>query len=313
MVFMADLLEAEQIEELEEAEVHAAGISSTQEDGLDLYLRQIRKYPMLTTEEEYDCITRWQESRDSRALQKVVNSHLRLAAKIASGYMGYGLPFDDLLSEGSVGILKAVDKFDVSMGFRFSTYATWWIQAAIKEYVLRMWSMVRLGTNATQKKLFFQLRRIKRDLRAVEANEIPDDYIDQISKELKVPRKDVMDMNLRMAGPDFSLNVAMADEDGSEWQDTLEDEADDQETKLVDRDTQSKRSALLAHALESLDEREYAIFSRRQLSENPPTLNVMAEEMGLSRERIRQLEERALNKVKKAVRSKAVEQRISMF
>jgi RNA polymerase sigma-32 factor len=307
---MTDLLEEEKIEEVEE---HAAGVSSQQEDGLDLYLRQIRKYPILTAEIEYDCVTRWQENRDSLALKKLVNSHLRLAAKIASGYMGYGLPFDDLISEGSVGILKAVDKFDISKGFRFSTYASWWIQAAIKEYVLRMWSMVRLGTNASQQKLFFQLRRLKHEMRSVDENEIPDDYIDQISKDLNIPRKDVVDMNLRMAGPDYSLNTLLVEEEGSEWQDAIEDEADDQETTYINHDVQAKRTQLLNYALESLNEREYKIFIRRQLSENPPTLNIMAEEMGLSRERIRQIEEKALDKIKKAVRAKAIEQRIPMY
>lgn len=310
---MTDLIEEEKIEDVDETEEHEAGVSSQQEDGLDIYLRQIRKYPMLSVEEEYECVARWQDHRDSFALKKLVNSHLRLAAKIASGYMGYGLPFADLLSEGSVGILKAVDRFDVEKGFRFSTYASWWIQAAIKEYVLRMWSMVRLGTSSTQKKLFFQLRRIKRDLRAVDENEIPDDYIDQISTELNVPRKDVVDMNQRLSGPDYSLNMTLTDEEGGEWQDTLEDERDDQETTYVNRDLNSKRSQLLAYALESLNEREYLIFSRRHLTDNPPTLAVVADDLGLSRERIRQIEEKAMDKVKKAVKSKAIEQRIAMF
>lgn len=312
---MADQLEYIDIEEVEVEELEADELATTEfvhrDEGFDAYMRKINKYPMLTVEEEYDYIKRWQKSRDSRALDKVVNSHLRLAARIAGGYLGYGLPFEDLLSEGSVGILKAVDRFDVSKGFRFSTYATWWIQAAVKEYILRMWSMVRLGTTANQKKLFFQLRRLKRDLRAVDDNELPDDYIDQISDELKIDRNEVLDMNQRMAGQDFSLNAQLVDEEGTEWQDTLEDDKDDQETDLVNRDLHSKRSMLLVDALEGLTEREYMIFSRRHLSEEPPTLAIIADEMGMSRERVRQIEAAAYDKVQRFVTMKATEQRMT--
>jgi RNA polymerase sigma-32 factor len=313
---MTDLLEEEQIEQEQEIEAPvelAAGKSSRQTDGLDAYIRKINKYPMLSVEDEYECVLNWQKTRDSRALDKLVNSHLRLAARIASGYMGYGLPYADLLSEGSVGILKAVDRFDVEKGFRFSTYASWWIQSAIKEYILRMWSMVRLGTTANQKKLFYQLRRLKRDMRAVEDNEIPDDYIDQISLELNIDRKEVVDMNLRMGGPDFSLNAPLVNEEGSEWQDALEDERENQEDAYMDRDQKSKRSELLVYALGALTEREYRIFTSRHLSEDPQTLGVIADELGLSRERIRQIEAAAMRKVTRAVKSKAVENRISAF
>jgi RNA polymerase sigma-32 factor len=314
---MTEILESENLVEIEEEEEAPAeleaGKTSRQQDGFDLYLRKINKYPLLTVEEEYDCINRWQESRDSRALDKLVNSHLRLVARIAAGYKGYGLPMPDLVSEGSVGMMQAVDRFDTERGFRFSTYASWWIQSAIKEYVLRMWSMVRLGSTATQKKLFFQLRRLKQQLRAAEANEIPDDYIDQISQDLNVNRRDVMDMNLRLAGPDFSLNAPLAEEEGGEWMDILEDERDDQETAMMSRDETSRRSHLLAQALQALSPREYKIFFARHLSEDPLTLATMADELGLSRERIRQIEAAALNKVKRAVKSKAIEQRMIAY
>ncbi len=308
---MTEQIEFVVIEEEEELVELEAPQLAFQDEGFSAYMRKINKYPMLTVEEEYDCVTRWQTTRDSRALDKLVNSHLRLAARIAGGYLGYGLPFEDLLSEASVGILKAVDRFDTSKGFRFSTYATWWIQAAVKEYVLRMWSMVRLGTSANQKKLFFQLRRLKRDMRAVEENEIPEDYIDQISLELNIARDEVIDMNQRMAGPDFSLNSQLVDEEGTEWQDTLEDDNEDQETTLVNRDQHAKRSMLLTDALQALSEREYIIFSRRHLSDDPPTLAIIADEMGMSRERVRQIEVAAYDKVQRAVRSKATEQRMT--
>lgn len=282
----------------------------SQEDGLNQYLRKIRKYPMLTQEEEYEYVLRWQKYRDSQALKKLVNSHLKLVAKIASGYLGYGLPYSDLISEGSIGVMQALDRFDSERGFRFSTYASWWIKAAIKEYVLKSWSMVKLGTTSSQKKLFFQLRKLKHELRSTEGEGLPDDYIEQIAKELNVSRKDVEDMNQRMAGPDYSLNTPISTEEGGEWQDWLEDEKDDQETILVQQDEQKKRSALLEYALEYLNDREYIIFTRRNLAENPPTLAVIANEYGLSRERVRQIEAKAYDKVQKAMRKKAVEMRI---
>lgn len=309
-----DLVELEGQNEDFVEEEHPAGEYGGQDDNLENYLRKIRNYPMLTQEEEYECVVRWQQSRDSKALNKLVNSHLRLAARIAANHKGYGLSFDDMLSEGSIGILKAVDRFDVSKGFRFSTYATWWIQAAIKEFVMRNWSMVKLGTSAAQKKLFFKLRKMKRELRDVDDNEIPDDYIEQIAAELEVDIEDVHDMNMRMSGQDFSLNVSVINEDeGSEWQDILEDESNDQETGLIISDEKKKQSEVLKYALGSLNEREYLVFCRRQLTDNPPSLHILSVELGISRERVRQIEEKSLWKVKRAVKSKSVENRIQMF
>lgn len=308
---MTEQIELEIIEEVEELVELETPSANHRDEGFDAYMRQISRYPMLTIEEEYDYIKRWQKHRESRALDKLVNSHLRLAAKIAGGYLGYGLPLEDLLSEGTVGILKAVDRFDTEKGFRFSTYATWWIQAAVKEYILRSWSMVRLGTSANQKKLFFQLRKLKMQMRSVDANELPSDYIEQISRELDIGYDEVLDMNNRMSGPDFSLNAQLADDEGAEWQDALEDERDDQETALISTNEQSVRSGLLASALKGLTEREYRIFSLRHLNDDPPTLSIIADEMGISRERVRQIEAAAFNKVQRSVRSQATEQRVA--
>lgn len=318
---MADLQE-DRIEELEntigfededEAKAVIPEASSKQLDGLDAYLQKIRKYPILSQPDEYEAISRWQSHRDSKALQKVTNSHLRLAATVAAKYLGYGLPFDDLISEATVGMIKAVDRFDIKREVRFSTYAIWWMHANIKEYVLNMWSSVRLGSNSTQRKLFFQLRRIKENLRNSDENEIPDDYIQQISEKTGTSYKDVYNMSLRLGGQDYSLNTTLSDEDGSEWQDILEDEIPNQEDQMIDGNMNAKRSELLKLALESLNEREYVIFYRRQLTENPPTLQNLSTELSISRERIRQIEERALSKVIKMVKNKAIEQRIISY
>lgn len=282
-------------------------------ESIDIYLKKIRSYPMISQKDEYEAITRWKEHRDSRALEKITHSHLRLAAKISAGYMGYGLPFDDLLSEASLGIIKAIDRFDIHREVRFSTYASWWMHAAIKDYVLRMWSSVRLGTSASQKKLFFQLRSLKQKLRSIEDNEIPDDYIQQISQQLDIPEKEVRDMGLRMAGQDYSLNVALGEEDGMEWQDVLEDDVLNQEDKMVSDNFDHKKSMLLRQALEALDEREYVIFYRRNLTENPSTLQTLSTELSISRERVRQIEEKAMLKVTRTIKSKALEQRIISY
>jgi len=273
--------------------------------GLARYLEEIRRFPMLEPEEEYMLAKRWQEHADAEAAQKLVTSHLRLVARIAMGYRGYGLPIGEIISEGNVGLMQAVKRFDPDRGFRLATYAMWWIRAAIQEYILRSWSLVKMGTTAAQKKLFFNLRRAKGQLQALEEGDLRPDQVKAIAKRLGVPEEDVISMNRRLAG-DASLNAPIrAELDSGEWQDWLVDESPDQEEELIERDEMDHRRAFLESALETLNERERRIFEARRLSDEPMTLEDLSAEFGVSRERIRQIEVRAFEKVQKAVQQAA--------
>jgi RNA polymerase sigma-32 factor len=269
------------------------------------YLEEIRRFPMLEPQEEYMLAKRWQEHEDTEAAQKLVTSHLRLVARIAMGYRGYGLPISEVVSEGNVGLMQAVKRFDPDKGFRLATYAMWWIKAAIQEYILRSWSLVKMGTTAAQKKLFFNLRKLKGQLQAFEEGDLRPDQVTTIATKLDVPEEDVISMNRRLAG-DTSLNAPLrADTDSGEWQDWLVDEEPDQETELVEREEMGNRHNYLVEAIDTLTPREKRIFEARRLSEEPLTLEELSSEFGVSRERIRQIEVRAFEKVQKAVKKAA--------
>lgn len=273
--------------------------------GLARYLEEIRRFPMLEPNEEYMLAKRWQEHADAEAAQKLVTSHLRLVARIAMGYRGYGLPIGEVISEGNVGLMQAVKRFDPDRGFRLATYAMWWIRASIQEYILRSWSLVKMGTTAAQKKLFFNLRRVKGQLQALEEGDLRPDQVKAIAKRLGVPEEDVISMNRRLGG-DASLNAPVrADLESGEWQDWLIDDAPDQEEELVERDEMDHRRAFLESALTTLNDRERRIFEARRLAEDPSTLEELSTEFGVSRERIRQIEVRAFEKVQKAVQQAA--------
>ncbi|HWB44994.1 MAG TPA: RNA polymerase sigma factor RpoH [Hyphomicrobiaceae bacterium] len=274
--------------------------------GLSRYLEEIRKFPMLEPNEEYMLAKRWQEHADSDAAHKLVTSHLRLVTRIAMGYRGYGLPIGEVISEGNVGLMQAVKRFDPDKGFRLATYAMWWIRASIQEYILRSWSLVKMGTTAAQKKLFFNLRRMKGQIKALEEGDLRPDQVKQIATKLGVPEDDVVNMNRRLGG-DASLNAPVrADmEGGGEWQDWLVDETPDQEERLVESEELDHRRAYLASALSTLNDREKRIFEARRLAEEPATLEDLSAEFGVSRERIRQIEVRAFEKVQSAVQKAA--------
>jgi RNA polymerase sigma-32 factor len=273
--------------------------------GLTRYLEEIRRFPMLEPQEEYMLAKRWQEHADSDAAQRLVTSHLRLVARIAMGYRGYGLPIGEVVSEGNVGLMQAVKRFDPEKGFRLATYAMWWIRAAIQEYILRSWSLVKMGTTASQKKLFFNLRRLKGQLQALDDGDLHPDQVTKIATHLGVPEADVVSMNRRLGG-DTSLNAPLRnDGDSGEWQDWLVDDSVDQETSLGARQELEHRRNYLAGAMESLTERERRIFTARRLVDEPSTLEELSEEFGVSRERIRQIEVRAFEKVQKAVQKAA--------
>jgi RNA polymerase sigma-32 factor len=273
--------------------------------GLTRYLEEIRRFPMLEPHEEYMLAKRWQEHGDTEAAQKLVTSHLRLVARIAMGYRGYGLPIGEVVSEGNVGLMQAVKRFDPDKGFRLATYAMWWIRAAIQEYILRSWSLVKMGTTASQKKLFFNLRRLKGKLQALEDGDLRPDQVKQIATHLGVPEEDVVSMNRRLGG-DASLNAPLRnDAEGGEWQDWLVDETIDQEAALVDREELENRRRYLQSAMETLNDRERRIFEARRLVDNPLTLEELSAEFGVSRERIRQIEVRAFEKVQRAVQKSA--------
>lgn len=273
--------------------------------GLARYLDEIRKFPMLEPHEEFMLAKAWQEHEDSQAAEKLITSHLRLVARIAMGYRGYGLPIGEVISEGNVGLMQAVKRFDPDRGFRLATYAMWWIRASIQEYILRSWSLVKVGTTAAQKKLFFNLRRTKSQLQALEEGDLKPEHVKAISKKLGVSEEDVVSMNRRLGG-DASLNAPVrADLEAGEWQDWLVDETPDQEERLVESEEAGRRKAFLMQALETLNERERRIFEARRLSEDPSTLEDLSAEFGVSRERIRQIEVRAFEKVQKAVRGAA--------
>jgi RNA polymerase sigma-32 factor len=277
--------------------------ASSDVDGLTRYLQEIRKFPMLSAEEEYMLAKRWRTHGDKAAAHRLVTSHLRLVAKMAMNYRGYGLPVSEMLSEGQIGLMQAVKKFDPDKGFRLATYAMWWIRAAIQEYILHSWSLVKIGTTGAQKKLFFNLRRLKSKLNALDDGDLAPDQVRQIATDLQVSEQEVIDMNRRLGGPDHSLNALMrSDGDGdSEWGDFLSDDRANQEVKLIEADEQSKRVKLLTHAMDTLNPRERRILEARQLSEDPSTLDALSGEFGVSRERVRQIEARALEKVQKHV------------
>ena len=274
--------------------------------GLVRYLEEIRKFPMLEPEEEFMLAKRWQEHEDSEAAHRLVTSHLRLVTRIAMGYRGYGLPIGEVISEGNVGLMQAVKRFEPDKGFRLATYAMWWIRASIQEYILRSWSLVKMGTTAAQKKLFFNLRRMKGQIKALEEGDLKPEQVKKIATTLGVPEDDVISMNRRLGG-DASLNAPVrADADGGgEWQDWLVDEGPDQEERLVESEELSQRRAYLEKAMATLNERERRIFEARRLAEDPATLEDLSEEFGVSRERIRQIEVRAFEKVQAAVQKAA--------
>ena len=283
------------------------------EGGLSRYLQEIRKFPMLEPDEEFMLAKRYKEHADPAAAQKLITSHLRLVAKIAMGYRGYGLPIAEVISEGNVGLMHAVKRFEPDKGFRLATYAMWWIRAAIQEYVLRSWSLVKIGTTAAQKRLFFNLRKVKGQIAAIEEGSLHPDQVKQIATTLRVTEEEVVSMNQRLTG-DASLNAPMrADEGASEWQDWLVDDTPDQETTLGENEEYDERMGLLREAMGDLNDREKAIFRARRLQEDPSTLEELAQEYGVSRERIRQIEVRAFEKVQEAVtqaaREKAERQR----
>jgi len=275
------------------------------EGGLSRYLDEIRRFPMLQPQEEYMLAKRWREHEDPTAAEKLVTSHLRLVAKIAMGYRGYGLPISEVISEGNVGLMQAVKRFEPEKGFRLATYAMWWIKAAIQEYILRSWSLVKMGTTANQKRLFFNLRRVKSQIHALDEGDLHPDQVKTIATKLGVTENDVISMNRRLGG-DASLNAPVrSDEEGAEWQDWLVDHSEDQETQLADRQELDGRKALLASALDVLNERERRIFEARRLAEDPITLEDLSTEFGISRERVRQIEVRAFEKVQEAVKKGA--------
>ena len=271
------------------------------EGGLSRYLQEIRRFPMLEPDEEFMLAKRYREYEDPDAAQKLITSHLRLVAKIAMGYRGYGLPVSEVISEGNVGLMHAVKRFEPDKGFRLATYAMWWIRAAIQEYVLRSWSLVKIGTTAAQKRLFFNLRRIKGQIAALDSGSMHPDQVKQIASTLNVSENEVMAMNARLTG-DASLNAPMRTDEGStEWQDWLQDDTPNQEEALGDSEEKSDRMALLGDALNVLNDRERAIFEARRLRDTPLTLEELAQEHSVSRERIRQIEVRAFEKVQEAV------------
>jgi len=272
------------------------------EGGLGRYLSEIRRFPMLEPQEEYMLAKRWREHEDPEAAHKLVTSHLRLVAKIAMGYRGYGLPISEVISEGNVGLMQAVKRFEPDKGFRLATYAMWWIKASIQEYILRSWSLVKMGTTAAQKKLFFNLRKAKSQISALEEGDLRPDQVQQIATKLGVTEQDVIDMNRRLSG-DASLNAPLRGdvEGGGEWQDWLADESDSQESILAQSEELDNRRNALSGALSVLNDRERRIFEARRLTDDPMTLEDLATEFGVSRERVRQIEVRAFEKVQKAV------------
>jgi RNA polymerase sigma-32 factor len=280
------------------------------EGNLTRYLQEIRKFPMLTVEEEFSLAREWRDKEDVEAAHKMVTSHLRLVAKIAMGYRGYGLPVSELISEGNIGMMQAVKRFDPEKGFRLATYAMWWIRAAIQEYILHSWSLVKIGTTAAQKKLFFNLRRLKGQMQAIDDGDLSPEQVAKIATDLNVPEQDVVSMNRRLAAPDHSLNAPMRIDGEGEWQDWLVDDSESQEVVLADREESGKRSHLLAEAMKRLNERERHILNERRLRDEPTTLEELSQHYNISRERVRQIEVRAFEKLQKAVRDAAIGQKL---
>ena len=288
-------------------------IPSLSPDGnLSRYLDQIRQFPMLEPDEEFKLAKSWKDQGDVDAAHQLVTSHLRLVAKIAMGYRGYGLPMADLISEGNLGMMHAVKKFEPDKGFRLATYAMWWIKAAIQEYILRSWSLVKIGTTSAQKKLFFNLRRLKNKIQDVDDGHLKDEQITHIAETLDVSEQDVISMEQRMAGGDHSLNATISrdGEQPTEWQDWLEDDRVDQETSFAEAEEYNARKTLMVEALQELNEREQRIIEARRLAEPPLTLEELATEFGVSRERVRQIEVRAFEKLAEAVRARASDMKL---
>ncbi|GBQ61403.1 RNA polymerase factor sigma-32 [Ameyamaea chiangmaiensis NBRC 103196] len=279
------------------------------EQSLSRYLQDIRKFPLLTPQEEVDLSRRWREHEDSGAAHRLVTSHLRLVAKIAMGYRGYGLPVNELISEGNVGMMQAVRRFDPDRGFRLATYAMWWIRAAIQEYILHSWSLVKMGTTAAQKKLFFNLRRLKGQMKAIDEGDLQPEQVGKIATTLGVSENDVVSMNRRLAAPDHSLNAPLRSDGEGEWQDWLVDEHDNQEEVLAEAEEFNGRKALLAGALATLNERERHILTERRLKEDPVTLEELSHHYKVSRERVRQIEVRAFEKLQAAMKSQVADRR----
>ncbi len=283
----------------------------TAEGGLTRYLEEIRRFPMLEPQEEFMLAKRWKEHGDREAAHRLVTSHLRLVAKIAMGYRGYGLPINEVIAEGNIGLMQAVKRFEPERGFRLATYAMWWIRASIQEYILRSWSLVKMGTTAAQKKLFFNLRRVKGQIEALEEGDLKPEHVKTIATRLGVPEDEVVSMNRRLASPDSSLNAPVGGEADSEWQDWLADDALDQETRLAESDELEERRTLLSTALEELTPRERDILEARRLRDDPVTLEDLSVKYDISRERVRQIEVRAFEKLqekmKDALKSKRAE------
>lgn len=279
----------------------------TPDGGLARYLQEIRQFPILDPDEEYMLAKRWREHADSEAAHKMVTSHLRLVAKMAMGYRGYGLPVGEVISEGNVGLMQAVKRFEPDKGFRLSTYAMWWIRAAIQEYILRSWSLVKIGTTAAQKKLFFNLRRVKNQIQALDDGDMTHEQVALIAQKLSVPEQEVTNMNQRLAGQDNSLNAPLRMDADGEWQDWLVDDKPNQETVLGDSEEFKIRHALLEDAMQYLTDREKDILTARRLREEPTTLEDLSQEYNISRERVRQIEVRAFEKLRHAMRRSARE------
>ncbi|MEX0695924.1 MAG: RNA polymerase sigma factor RpoH [Dongiaceae bacterium] len=280
------------------------------DSNLSRYLQEIRKFPMLEASEEFMLAKRWREHGDSEAAHTLVTSHLRLVAKIAMGYRGYGLPVGELISEGNVGMMQAIKRFDPDRGFRLATYAMWWIRAAIQEYILHSWSLVKMGTTASQKKLFFNLRKLKGRLQAIDDGDMSPENVERIAVELNVPEADVVSMNRRLGSPDHSLNAPLRIDGEGEWQDWLVDERDSQEMLLAEREEMTNRRKLLAAAMTSLNERERHILTERRLKDEPTTLEELSQAYDISRERVRQIEVRAFEKLQKSIRNAALDERL---
>jgi RNA polymerase sigma-32 factor len=273
------------------------------EAGLSRYLTEIRKFPLLSPEDEFMFAKAWQQHEDPEAARKLVTSHLRLVAKIAMGYRGYGLPVSEIVSEGNVGLMQAVKRFDPDKGFRLATYAMWWIRASIQEYVLRSWSLVKMGTTAAQKKLFFNLRKAKSHIGAIEEGDLTPAHTATLADQLGVTEREVTDMNRRLSGGDSSLNAPLRSEGESEWQDWLADDTVDQETRLAEREEMGDRHNLLQGAMSTLTERERDIISARRLQDEPATLEELSQKYGVSRERVRQIEVRAFEKLQRGMQA----------
>lgn len=287
----------------------ASALISGPENNLSKYLRDIRKFPMLSPEEELRLSRRWKDKGDTEAAHKLVTSLLRLVAKIAMGYRGYGLPVGELISEGNIGMMQAVRRFDPDRGFRLATYAMWWIRAAIQEYILHSWSLVKIGTTAAQKKLFFNLRRLKGQMQAIDDGDLQPEQVNKIAQSLGVPEQDVVNMNRRLAAPDHSLNAPLRMDGEGEWQDWLVDDNDNQEETLAQSEEYSGRQALLANAMKSLNDRERHILTERRLKDEPATLEELSHVYNISRERVRQIEVRAFEKVQTAMKAEVASRR----